>query len=57
MKLSREEQAVARQVTAETLEEYTINLTKKVRLSGSPEEREAFRYIARTLRGWGFEIE
>jgi hypothetical protein len=55
--LSKDEQALVNQVSAETLEEYTMNLTRKVRLSGSPEEREAFRYIARKLRGWGFEIE
>ncbi|MCX5732837.1 MAG: M28 family peptidase [candidate division NC10 bacterium] len=57
MRLSRDEQALARQVTAETIEEYTLHITRNVRLSGSPEEREAFRYIGRTLKGWGFEIE
>ena len=56
-KLSKEERALVGQVSAETLEEYVINITRKVRLSGSPEEREAFRYIARTLEAWGFEIE
>jgi hypothetical protein len=56
-KLSKEEQALVSQVSADTLEEYVINLTRKVRLSGSPEERETFRYIARTLAAWGFEIE
>jgi|MudIll2142460700_1097286.scaffolds.fasta_scaffold03917_3 hypothetical protein len=56
-KLSKEERALVDQVSAETLEEYTINITRKVRLSGSPEERETFRYIARTLEASGFEIE
>jgi hypothetical protein len=55
--LSKEEQALVREVSAETLEKYVINLTRKVRLSGSPEERETFRYLARTLAAWGFEIE
>ena len=57
MKLSEEERGLINQVTAETLEEYTMNITRKVRLSGSPEEKEEFRYIARKLRDWGFEIE
>jgi hypothetical protein len=56
-KLSKDEQALITQVSAESLEEYVINITRKVRLSGSPEERETFRYIARTLRTWGLEIE
>lgn len=56
-KLTKDERALLDQVTAETLEEYTIGVTRRVRLSGSPEEREAFRYISRTLARWGFEIE
>ena len=56
-KLSKEEHALIGRVSAETLEEYVINITRKVRLSGSPEERETFRYIARTLEARGFEIE
>jgi len=56
-KLSKEERALVDQVSAEHLEDYVINITRKVRLSGSPEERETFRYIARTLEAWGFEIE
>jgi hypothetical protein len=55
--LTKEERALVNQVTAETLEAYTVGITRKVRLSGSPGEREAFRYIARTLTRWGFEIE
>jgi len=56
-KLSKEERALVDQVSAETLEEYVINITRKVRLSGSPEERETFRYVGQTLEAWGFEIE
>ncbi|MBP2672065.1 MAG: peptidase, partial [candidate division NC10 bacterium] len=56
-KLSKEERALVDRVSAEHLEDYVINITRKVRLSGSPEERETFRYIARTLEAWGFEIE
>ncbi len=56
-KLSKEERALVEQVSAEHLEDFAINITRKVRLSGSPEERETFRYIARTLQAWGFEIE
>jgi hypothetical protein len=56
-KLSKGERALVDQVSAARLEDFVINITRKVRLSGSPEEREVFRYIARTLRGWGFEIE
>ncbi len=56
-KLSKEEGALVDQVSSERLEECVINITHKVRLSGSPEERETFRYIARMLGEWGFEIE
>jgi hypothetical protein len=57
IQLSRDERALIGQVSAERIEESIVRITRKVRLSGSPEERDAFRYIARTLRGWGFEIE
>ncbi|HSB80643.1 MAG TPA: M28 family peptidase [Candidatus Methylomirabilis sp.] len=57
MKLSKVEQALAGQVSAERLWEYTLNIARKVRLSGSPDEAESFRYIARALKGWGLEIE
>jgi len=57
VKLTAEERALLGQVSAATLEEYTINITREVRLSGSPEERRAFRYIGRMLRRWGFDIE
>ncbi|HSB69688.1 MAG TPA: M28 family peptidase [Candidatus Methylomirabilis sp.] len=57
MRLSKQEQALAEQVSAERLWDITAAIAQKVRLSGSPDERESFRYIARTLKGWGFEIE
>lgn len=57
MKLSKQEQALAGQVSAERLWDFTLNIARKVRLSGSPDEGESFRYIARTLKAWGFEIE
>lgn len=57
MKLSKEEQALAGRVSAERLWDFTVNIARKVRLSGSPDEGESFRYIARTLKGWGCEIE
>jgi hypothetical protein len=56
-KLSKDEQALVDQVSAEQLEEFVINITRRVRLSGSPEEQKTFRYIGRTLKCWGFEIE
>lgn len=55
--LSKDERALCGRVSAEHIEEHLLHLTRKVRLSGSPEERETFRYIARTLARWGFEIE
>ena len=54
VKLSREEQALAAQVSAERLWDFTVNIAQKVRLSGSPDERDSFRYIAKTLKRWGF---
>ena len=56
-KLTAAERALANQVSAERLEDFLIHVTRRVRLSGSAEERTTFRYIARTLSGWGFEIE
>jgi peptidase M28-like protein len=56
-KLTKDERALIEQVSVSRLEEFVINITRKVRLSGSPEERETFRYIRRTLKGWGLEIE
>jgi hypothetical protein len=57
VKLTAHEQALAGQVSADRLMEFTRNIARVVRLSGSPEEREAFGYIAGQLKGWGFEVE
>jgi peptidase M28-like protein len=57
VKPSREEQTLAAQVSAERLWDFTVNIAQRVRLSGSPDERDSFRYIAKTLKRWGFEIE
>jgi Peptidase family M28 len=56
-KLSKEERALIGEVSAERLEDFVMHITRAVRLSGSPEERATFRYIARTLESWRFEIE
>jgi hypothetical protein len=57
VKVAAEEKALINQVSSDRLMEFTQRVTRYVRLSGSREEREAFRYIAERLRGWGFEIE
>ncbi len=57
MKHTTDEKALAEQVSAERLWDHTASIARKVRLSGSPDEQEAFRYIAKQLRSWGFEIE
>jgi hypothetical protein len=55
--LSDDEQALVNQVSAARLEDLVVKITRKVRLSGSPQERQTFRFIARTLESWGFDIE
>ena len=57
MKVTAEERTLTEQLSTDRLMESTRNITRYVRLSGSPEERKALRYIAEQLRGWGFEIE
>ncbi len=57
MKLTAEENALLGQVSADRLLLFTGNIARWVRLSGSPEEQQAFDYIAAQLKGWGFEIE
>lgn len=44
------------QVSVENLEAFTLGICRSVRLSGSPEERKAFRYLAARLRRWGYEV-
>lgn len=57
MQLAGVERRLAGAVSAERLEEYTLAVCRTPRLSGAPGERRAFRYLARTLRGWGYQIE
>ncbi len=57
MKLTGEERTLLEQVSAERMLRFTEEIARWVRLSGSPEEREAFAYIAGQLKEWGFEIE
>jgi hypothetical protein len=43
------------QVSADALMEYTANISREVRLSGSPEELRAFEYAKGKLEEWGFK--
>ncbi len=54
MALSGLEKKVAESVDRTLLMHHVEEISKYVRLSGEPEEREAFEYIARVLRGYGF---
>ena len=51
------EQRLLGEVSSERLWEYVSTIAKDERMSGSPEEREAMDYIARTLRSWDVEVE
>lgn len=55
--LSPQEEALLAQVEASTLMEYTRNISKEVRLSGSDEERRAFEYAKVLLDGFGLQTE
>jgi hypothetical protein len=55
--LTRAERALASQVSAERLEADVAWLARRERLSGSPEERAAFRGLARQARALGLEVE
>ena len=55
--LDQETLRVANAVSGERLMEDTRAIAKWVRLSGSPEEREAFAYIERRLREAGLRTE
>lgn len=57
MRQAADEQTLFDRVSIRELEAHTLAICRTVRLSGSPGERQAFRYLARTLAGWGFEIE
>lgn len=46
-----------REISAEKLMEFNSAIAQWVRLSGSEDERKAFDYVERTLRGWGLATE
>lgn len=49
--------AIEEQVSRETLMEYTKSIGRWVRLSGTPEELEAVRYVKGVLDGLGYETQ
>lgn len=51
------ENELIKKVNPDYLMDYTTEISKQVRLSGSVEELDAFRYIERTLRGFGLETK
>jgi hypothetical protein len=50
------EQAIRQAVSASRLMEYTREVSREVRMSGSDEEARAFDYLARKLEEFGLEI-
>jgi len=46
-----------RETSIEELWRQLTNITKEVRLSGTPEERRAFEYLAGELEAWGYTVE
>ena len=50
------EQAVRQAVSASKLMEYTRNIARWVRSSGSEPEARAFDYLETTLRGFGLDV-
>ena len=54
---SQLEAALLAEVSKERLWEYVSTIAKDERMSGSPGEREAVRYIAATMRSWAIEVE
>lgn len=57
MKFSHQisEKEFIQEVSAQYLMDYTANIAQNVRLSGSPEELESFRYIEEKLNSFGLE--
>lgn len=51
--LNQVEADLCNEVSADSLMAYTEQIASKVRLSGSEEELDSFRYIRRQLEGWG----
>ena len=57
MRLSQDDQELLGEVSVEKLQAFTLAISSTVRLSGSPGERKAMRYIAAALRRWGYDVE
>jgi hypothetical protein len=53
--LIKQEEALVRDVNRDLLMEHNRNIAKWVRLSGSTEELEAFRYLQGVLNGYGYQ--
>lgn len=51
------ERELLEQVSRERLHEYVSIVAREERMSGSPEERRAMEYIARTLRSWDVAVD
>jgi len=51
------EREMLHEISRERLWEYVSTIAKDERMSGSPEEREAMRYVADTLRSWDVEVQ
>jgi hypothetical protein len=44
-------------VSVENLEAFTQAVSRTIRLSGSPGERKAMRFVAGALRRWGYDVQ
>ena len=51
------EQRLVAEVSGDTLMEYTRQISRWVRLSGSEDEAKAFAYVAEVCRGFGMRVE
>jgi hypothetical protein len=56
-RLNQVEAALLDEVSADALMSYTEQVAAKVRLSGSDEELESFRYVQRQLEDWGLSTQ
>jgi Iap family predicted aminopeptidase len=54
--LAKLEAELLNDISRDRLWEYVSTIAKDERMSGSPAEREAMDYIARTMRSWGVEV-
>jgi Zn-dependent M28 family amino/carboxypeptidase len=55
--LIEDEKQLVDKVSKETLMEYTHNITKEVRLSGTKEELNSFKYVQHTLESFGLKTK